>query len=115
MEGRRRSENIVDLRPRTEEEKEALYRKLLAQGGNALSIQIHGEAENEYWKTEEQALQEQEQEQRAEELRKKMREKGFDKVQYRQKLEQLDMNSESGRREYENLRLQRVLGMRNGI
>lgn len=115
MDGRRRSENIVDLRPKTEEEREAMYRRLLAQGGNALDVQITGEHENKYWQTEADAIREREQKEREEELRQKMKEKGFDKVQYRQELQQLDMNSESGRQAYENLRLLRVLGMRNGI
>lgn len=108
---RRKSDNIIDLRPKTPEEREAMYRRLLAKGGNAFDTQIRGEAANrqndaEVWgevKAQEDAI------------RKRMREIGMDKGGFREKVKKLDMNSEQGRAEYEELRISRLLAMRMGI
>lgn len=86
-----------------------MYRRLLAQGGNAFDNQIRGEAaarenESEAWGE----IQRQE-----EAIREKMRE--MNKPGYRKRLEELNFNNEADRAEYESLRIDRLLAMKMGI
>ena len=104
----RRSDNIVDLREKTQEEREAMYSRLLAQGGDAFENQLRGEREQKFYT-------EQEQKRNIEELKERMREAGMDANGYRQQVQALDMNSERGQNAYQDLQSRRKVAIRLGV